>query len=99
MTSSDLVDTALALTLTRAADLLLREVESLRERTRVVALQYRDTPMVGRTHGIHAEPITFGLKVLVWYEELGRAIDAASRRAGPSSRSESSPARSGRWRT
>jgi adenylosuccinate lyase len=74
MTSSDLVDTALALTLTRAADLLLREVESLRERTRVLALQHRDTPMVGRTHGIHAEPITFGLKSLVWYEELGRAI-------------------------
>ncbi|MGH7681183.1 MAG: adenylosuccinate lyase [Candidatus Eiseniibacteriota bacterium] len=74
MTSSDLVDTALALTLTRASDLLLRDVEALRERTRALALEHRDTLMVGRTHGIHAEPITFGLKILVWYEELGRAI-------------------------
>ena len=73
MTSSDLVDTALALTLTRACDLLAREVEPLREAVRALALRYKDTPMVGRTHGIHAEPITFGLKVLVWYEELGRA--------------------------
>ena len=73
MTSSDLVDTALAITLTRAVDLLAREVESLRGETRRLALKHRDTVMVGRTHGIHAEPITFGLKVLVWYEELGRA--------------------------
>ena len=74
MTSSDLVDTALALTLTRATDLLAREVEALRETARSLALRYRETPMVGRTHGIHAEPITFGLKILVWYEELGRAL-------------------------
>ena len=73
MTSSDLVDTALALTLTRATDLLIREVGTLREAAKTMALRYRDTAMVGRTHGIHAEPITFGLKVLVWYEELGRA--------------------------
>jgi adenylosuccinate lyase len=73
MTSSDLVDTALAITLTRAVDLLAREVESLRDETRRLALKHRDTVMVGRTHGIHAEPITFGLKILVWYEELGRA--------------------------
>ena len=74
MTSSDLVDTALALTLTRAVDLLVREVDALRETARSLALKYRETPMVGRTHGIHAEPITFGLKILVWYEELGRAL-------------------------
>ena len=73
MTSSDLVDTALALTLVRATDLLAGEVEALRETTRGLALRHKDTVMVGRTHGIHAEPITFGLKVLVWYEELGRA--------------------------
>ncbi|MGE5175331.1 MAG: adenylosuccinate lyase [Hyphomicrobiales bacterium] len=74
MTSSDLVDTALALTLVRATDLLRGEVASLRATTRDLAVRHRDTIMVGRTHGIHAEPITFGLKVLVWYEELGRAL-------------------------
>jgi len=79
MTSSDLVDTALALTLTRASDLLAREVAALREAVRALALRYKDTPMVGRTHGIHAEPITFGLKVLVWYEELGRAEERLRR--------------------
>jgi adenylosuccinate lyase len=79
MTSSDLVDTALAITLTRAVDLLAREVESLRDETRRLALKHRDTVMVGRTHGIHAEPITFGLKILVWYEELGRAQERLAR--------------------
>jgi adenylosuccinate lyase len=79
MTSSDLVDTALALTLVRATDLLAREVAALRQATRDLAVRTRDLPMVGRTHGIHAEPITFGLKVLVWYEELGRALDRLAR--------------------
>ena len=79
MTSSDLVDTALALTLARATDLLLGETEGLRDATRSLALQHKHTVMVGRTHGIHAEPITFGLKVLVWHEELGRAIERLRR--------------------
>jgi adenylosuccinate lyase len=79
MTSSDLVDTALAITLTRAIDLIAHEVEALREETRRLALRHKDTVMVGRTHGIHAEPITFGLKVLIWYEELGRARERIAR--------------------
>jgi adenylosuccinate lyase len=79
MTSSDLVDTALALTLVRATDLLMREVTALRAAARELAVRTRDLPMVGRTHGIHAEPITFGLKVLVWYEELGRALERLRR--------------------
>jgi adenylosuccinate lyase len=74
MTSSDLVDTALAIQLVRATDLLIAEAEPLRDAARALALKHKETVMVGRTHGIHAEPITFGLKVLVWYEELGRAI-------------------------
>jgi len=73
MTSSDLVDTALALTLVRATDLLTSELARLRDATRTLAIRHRETVMVGRTHGIHAEPITFGLKALVWYEDLGRA--------------------------
>ncbi len=79
MTSSDLVDTALALTLVRAIDLLLREMDRLLEQTRRLALEHKDTVMVGRTHGIHAEPITFGLKVLVWNQELVRARDRVAR--------------------
>jgi adenylosuccinate lyase len=79
MTSSDLVDTALALTLTRACDLLLAETKRLRDTARVLALRHKETIMVGRTHGVHAEPITFGLKVLVWYEELGRALERLKR--------------------
>jgi adenylosuccinate lyase len=83
MTSSDLVDTALALTLTRACDLLAAEVKRLRGVTRELALRHKETIMVGRTHGVHAEPITFGLKVLVWYEELGRGLERLTRaRAG-----------------
>jgi adenylosuccinate lyase len=79
MTSSDLVDTALALVLARATDRLLAEVRSLRDVVRDLAVRHRDTLMVGRTHGIHAEPITFGLKLLVWYEELGRAVERLHR--------------------
>jgi len=79
MTSSDLVDTALALTLVRASDLLAGEVERLRNTARDLALRHKDTIMVGRTHGIHAEPITFGLKVLVWYEELDRSLARLAR--------------------
>src|SRR5260221_14074497 len=79
MTSSDLVDTALGMTLARASDLLLAEVAGLREAVRALALKHKETIMVGRTHGIHAEPITFGLKVLIWYEELGRARERIGR--------------------
>jgi len=74
MTSSDLVDTALALTLVRATELLTREVEGLRQAARDLAVRTRDLPMVGRTHGIHAEPITFGLKMAGWYAELLRDL-------------------------
>ncbi len=74
MTSSDLVDTALALQIGEAGRCLTRQVESLRRAARSLAERYRRTPMVGRTHGIHAEPITFGLKCLVWSQELGRSV-------------------------
>jgi adenylosuccinate lyase len=73
MTSSDLVDTALACQIQEAGTLLLEGVRRLRRSTYALAERHRGTPMVGRTHGIHAEPITFGLKCLVWSEELGRS--------------------------
>jgi adenylosuccinate lyase len=72
LTSSDVVDTAFALQLRDAADLLLAGVDGLRAAVRTQAERHKHTPMIGRTHGIHAEPITFGLKCAGWYAELGR---------------------------
>jgi adenylosuccinate lyase len=72
LTSSDVVDTAFALQLRDAADLLLAGLDRLRAAVRAQAVRHRHTPMVGRTHGIHAEPTTFGLKCAGWYTELGR---------------------------
>jgi adenylosuccinate lyase len=72
MTSSDVLDTTLAVQLKRATDLLLADIDELRKAVREQAEKHRDTVMVGRTHGIHAEPTTFGLVLAVWYQELGR---------------------------
>lgn len=73
LTSSDVIDTALSLQVLEATDLLLANIASLREAVGALALQYKDTPQIGRTHGIHAEPLTFGLKLAGWYDELTRA--------------------------
>jgi len=72
LTSSDVVDTAFALQLREAVDLLLAGLDRLRSAVRTQALRHRHTVMIGRTHGIHAEPITFGLKCAGWYAELTR---------------------------
>lgn len=72
LTSSDICDTAQALRLVRAADILLADVDLLIEALREKALKYKNTPMIGRTHGIHAEPTTLGLKLLLWYKEMQR---------------------------
>lgn len=72
LTSSDVIDTALALQLVESADLLLGDVDDLREVIGALAREHRATPMMGRTHNVHAEPITFGYKLAVWYGELGR---------------------------
>src|SRR5512145_2590269 len=72
MTSSDLLDTALAVQMQQAAGLLFDRLENLRQEIRVKALAYRRTVCIGRSHGVHAEPTTFGLKLAVWYAELGR---------------------------
>jgi adenylosuccinate lyase len=72
LTSSDLLDTTLAVQIKESGELLLKRVADLRSVIKLRAVEHKKTVMVGRTHGIHAEPITFGLKLLVWYDELGR---------------------------
>ncbi|HYM53248.1 MAG TPA: adenylosuccinate lyase [Candidatus Dormibacteraeota bacterium] len=72
LTSSDVLDTATAVILRDAARLVEAELERLAEVVRRLVLQHRSTPMVGRSHGIHAEPITFGFKAAGWYAELQR---------------------------
>jgi adenylosuccinate lyase len=73
LTSSDLLDTTLALQLVASADLLLADLLRLREAVAVRAREHKFTPMMGRSHGIHAEPITYGLKLALMYDEFGRA--------------------------
>ncbi|MBN1884008.1 MAG: adenylosuccinate lyase [Candidatus Krumholzibacteriota bacterium] len=75
MTSSDLLDTALACQMRDAGREIMTKLRRLRSVLRRQAVRYKRTPMVGRTHGIHAEPITFGLKILVWYEEVDRHVE------------------------
>jgi adenylosuccinate lyase len=72
LTSSDVIDTAQAIQMREACGLLLRDIEALLEVVRLRAEEHRRTPMMGRTHGVHAEPMTFGLKLALWYSELQR---------------------------
>jgi adenylosuccinate lyase len=72
LTSSDVVDTALALLMKEACGLILEDVRALAEAVRKRAFEHKTTPMIGRTHGVHAEPMTFGLKLALWWAELQR---------------------------
>jgi adenylosuccinate lyase len=74
LTSNDVVDTAQALQIRQACEILLEELRQLREVLKRRALEFRHTVQIGRTHGVHAEPITFGLKLAIWYEEAGRNL-------------------------
>jgi adenylosuccinate lyase len=74
LTSNDVVDTAQALQIRQACGILLGELQRLREVLQRRALEFRHTVQIGRTHGVHAEPITFGLKLAIWYEEAGRNL-------------------------
>jgi adenylosuccinate lyase len=74
LTSTDVVDTGQALILRDAIALIFDEIDQLNGTLRQKAIQYQKIPMIGRTHGIHAEPTTFGLKLLLWYEEMQRNI-------------------------
>lgn len=72
LTSSDVIDTALALILRESANLLIQDIDRLLEVLKENALKYKHTVIMGRTHGVHAEPMTFGLKFALWYEEFKR---------------------------
>jgi adenylosuccinate lyase len=74
LTSSDVVDTAQALQMVEASDIILANLAALSEAVKDRAEEHRHTPMIGRTHGVHAEPMTFGLKLALWYAELSRGI-------------------------
>ena len=73
LTSSDILDTTLAVQLTESAKLLADDLKALRKVIAVQARRFKMTPMIGRSHGVHAEPITFGLKLALMYDEFGRA--------------------------
>jgi len=75
LTSSDVLDTALAVQMVEASNLLLQDALILRRTLASLARKHANTLMMGRSHGIHGEPITFGIKVAGWYTEMGRAVD------------------------
>ncbi len=75
LTSSDIGDTAFAVQMVQSADILIADVKDLRTAVAAKAREHRFTPMIGRSHGIHAEPTTFGLKLALMYDEFGRALE------------------------
>ncbi len=74
LTSSDIIDTSLALLMREAADLIIRDINKIMETIKEQAFRYKETPCIGRSHGVHAEPMTFGLKLALWYEEMKRNL-------------------------
>ena len=74
LTSSDIIDTAQALQMRDGCDLILTGLDRLMQAVRLRADEHRRTPMIGRTHGVHAEPMTFGVKLALWYSELARDV-------------------------
>jgi adenylosuccinate lyase len=75
LTSSDVLDTTLAVQMAEASDLILKDLRDLREVIARRAKEFKLTPQIGRSHGIHAEPVTFGLKLALMYDEFGRALE------------------------
>jgi len=74
LTSSDVVDTALSLLMKEAADIIINDIKGLMPVLKKQAYKYKDTPAIGRSHGVHAEPMTFGLKFALWYEDMKRNL-------------------------
>jgi adenylosuccinate lyase len=79
LTSSDVIDTAQALQMRDACDLILKLLDGLMQAVQARADEHRRTPMIGRTHGVHAEPMTFGVKLALWYAELARDVERIRR--------------------
>jgi adenylosuccinate lyase len=79
LTSSDVVDTANGLLLVEAGDLILAKLQALSDLLKRRAFEFKETPMIGRTHGVHAEPTTLGLTFALWYEEIRRDVDRMTR--------------------
>jgi adenylosuccinate lyase len=79
LTSSDVLDTAQAIQMREACELIVRNIASLMDAVRRRAEEHRRTPMIGRTHGVHAEPMTLGVKLALWYDELKRGLDRVLR--------------------
>jgi adenylosuccinate lyase len=79
LTSSDVLDTAQALQMRQATELIIKGIAGLMEAVRARADEHRRTPMIGRTHGVHAEPMTLGVKLALWYAELQRDLDRVLR--------------------
>ncbi len=75
LTSSDVLDTSLASLMRRASDIIIRDIHLLLGTLKKKARQHKNTVMIGRSHGVHAEPVTFGLKMALWYEEMTRALE------------------------
>ena len=79
LTSSDIVDTALSLLMKKASDIIIKDIKTLMDVLKRQAYKYKETPMMGRSHGIHAEPMTFGLKFVLWYEDMKRNLERMKR--------------------
>ncbi len=75
LTSSDVLDTSLASLMRRASDIIIKDIRLVLATLKKKARRHKNTVMIGRSHGVHAEPITFGLKMALWYEEMGRALE------------------------
>ncbi len=75
LTSSDVLDTSLARLMRRASEIIISDIRTIIKTLKKKALQHKNTVMIGRSHGVHAEPVTFGLKMALWYEEMNRALD------------------------
>ncbi|MGI0406761.1 adenylosuccinate lyase [Helicobacter himalayensis] len=76
ITSSDCIDTAVALQIRDSLKIIIKDLQDLREAIKTRAMEHKYTLMVGRSHGIHGEPITFGLVLAIWYDEIGRHLKA-----------------------
>jgi adenylosuccinate lyase len=79
LTSSDIVDTAQSLLMKEAAGIIIKGIKNLMSVLREKAFRYKDTPCIGRSHGVHAEPMTFGIKFALWYEEAKRNLERMER--------------------